>query len=323
MTEIAEIEPPRSVWRPARGALPPYFGVLAALLGTIAVLSWREPVFGTRANLVNILETNATLCVVAVGLTFVLIAGGFDLSVGSMVAIAAIAMGKLLVADVPAPVAILIVSLSGALVGSSSGLMIAKGRLSFFVVTLAMASILRGLASLWSDGKTLTLYDYDWIRSFGSGRVGGIPWPVISALCVAVAGALILRYTGFGRMVYAVGGNAEAARIAGLNVSAVRILVYAIAGLLAAFASTIEVGRLASASPSQGIGIELTAGAAVLLGGTSFAGGSGSVVGTVVGVLFLGVVSNGLSVAGVSPFWQGIVSGGVLLAAAALDRLRG
>ena len=160
------------------------------------------------------------------------------------------------------------------------------------------------------------------LRSIGSGTMAGVPWPVVIAVTVLVLALVVTRYTGYGRMIYAVGGNEEAARLSGINTTAIRVSAYGICAGLAALAGTMEAGRLASASPDAQSGIALTAAAAVLVGGTSFVGGSGGMFGTFLGALFLGVVSNGLIISGTSAYWQGVISGTVLIIAVLIDRLR-
>jgi ribose transport system permease protein len=301
----------------------PYAGVGSVLVALCVLLAVTQPQFATAANLVNILETNAVTLVLAVGLTFVLLTGGFDLSVGGVLALTGVVLADLIGRGWPAPAAVLAVVAGAALLGLAvNGLLVARVGLSFFVVTIGTASVFRGLAQLSTGGQSVPLYDSDFLVALGSGRVAGIPWAVLVAGVVFVVALLVARYTGYGRMVYAVGGNAEAARLAGLPVAGVRASVYAIAAGLAGLAGVLLAGRLASASPAAGAGIELTVAAAVLLGGTSFAGGSGTLLGTLLGVLFLGVLSNGLTLAGISAFWQGVVSGAVLLLAVLLDRLR-
>jgi ribose transport system permease protein len=301
-----------------------YIGVLVVLVAMVLYLGATQPTFLAYGNLLIILNTNAVLLVVSVGLTIVLLVGGFDLSVGGMLALSGVVLGHLLTKTGTPPVlAILVCIVGGFVIGALvNGLLIARLKLSFFVVTIGAGSLFGGLALVVAGGAPVGIYTVATIRSLGSGTVAGVPNPVVVALGVFAVFVVILRYTGFGRMIYAVGGNAEAARMAGIRVDAVRMACYSIAGGLAALAGVLQASRLASASPSAGIGIELTAAAAVLLGGTSFAGGSGTLLGTLLGTLFLGVLSNGLTLSGVSAFWQGVVTGAVLILAVAIDRYR-
>lgn len=300
-----------------------YTGVAAALALLVAVFTASQPEFATWGNFITILETNSVLLIVAIGLTFVLLVGGFDLSVGGMVALSGVMLAELLQAGLPVGLAILLVLGGGAALGLTlNGMLVAKAGLSFFVVTLGTASLFRGAALVQTEGASQGLYEQTFVRSLGAGRIVGIPWPVIIALGILVMALVALRYTGFGRMVYAVGGNDRAARLAGVRVGGVRIAAYGICAGLAALAGVMEAGRLASATPTVAPGIELTAGAAVLLGGTSFIGGTGGMLGTLLGALFLGVLANGLTIAGISSFWQGVVAGAVLIVAVGFDRFR-
>ncbi|MBM3677782.1 MAG: ABC transporter permease, partial [Actinobacteria bacterium] len=300
-----------------------YLGVGTMLVALIAFFAASQPEFLTYDNLINILETNAVLLVVSVGLTFVMLTGGFDLSIGGVLALSGVLLSKLLGGGVPTWVAVALVLGAGILMGSLlNGVPIASLGVSFFVVTLGMLALTRGLGLVWTDGQTQGLYDETGLRTLADGRVAGIPASVLIAVGVLLAGGAVTRSTGFGRMVYVVGGNAEAARLAGIDVVRVRIAVYALCGGLAALAGTLEAGRLAAAAPDTDVGIELTAAAAVLLGGTSFVGGSGGMLGTFLGTLFLGVLQNGLIIASISAYWQGVISGAVLVMSVLIDRSR-
>ncbi len=326
LPEVAAPRRPRSfvhLGRRARQAAATYLGVGTMLAALIAFFAVSQPQFATYDNFVNILETNAVLLVVAVGLTLVMLVGGFDLSIGGFLALSGVILAKLLYAGVPTGVAIALV-IGGAVLlgGAANGSTIARLGVSFFVVTLGMLALTRGLALVITSGQTQGLYEEEFLRSISDGRVAGVPYSVVIAVVVLAAGFGVTRYTGFGRMIYAVGGNAEAARLAGINVVAVRITVYAICAGLAGLGGVMDAGRLAAAAPDAEQGIELTAAAAVLIGGTSFVGGSGGMFGTFLGTLFLGVLQNGLIIASISAYWQGVISGGVLIASVLIDRFR-
>jgi len=300
----------------------PYIGVLSVLVTAVAVLWATQPAFMTAENWVNIAELNAELMLVAVGLTFVLLTGGIDLSVGAMWSFAGIVLWKLLL-DLPQPAALVVAVLVAALVGMLvNGLLIGRAGMSFLVVTIGSAALLHGLAQVWSGGQTQSIFQDKFVAGLGSNRVGGLPVTVWITAGTFLLAAALLRYTGFGRMVYAVGGNPEAARLAGINVSGVRIAVYTICGGLAGLAGVLSAAHVGAASPDAGIGMELTAAAAVLLGGTSFMGGRGSLLGTLLGIAFLGVLQNGVTLTGISPYWSNVVSGIVLIVAVGIDRLR-
>lgn len=228
----------------AHGSITTYLGVGGVLVVTSAVLALTQPAFATAGNLVGILDTNAFLLVVAVGLTFVLLVGGFDLSVGGMLALCGVVLGLLVEAGVNPLVAIAVVLAGGTVLGLvTNGLLIGRIGLSFFVVTLGTMSIFRGAAQLLTDGSSIGLYGVPQVTWIGSGVLLGIPVSVWICLGVFTAGLIVTRYTGFGRMLYAVGGNAEAARLAGINVRAVRVAAYTICASLAALAGVMMTGR--------------------------------------------------------------------------------
>jgi ribose transport system permease protein len=309
-----------------RTALGPYVGVLFVLVVLCVFFTLTQPKFATYDNLLNILETNASLIVVSVGLTFVMLVGGFDLSIGGVVVLSGIVLAKLVNdADVPPVLAIALTIVAAAVFGAGvNGMLVAKVGVSFFVATLGTLAITRGGALVITQGETEGLYEEDVIRWIGGGDLfsDALPVPAVIALVVLVVAILVVRFTGYGRQIYAVGGNPEASRLAGLRVTAVRITAYAICAGLAGLAGVIDAGRLASASPDAALGLELTAAAAVLLGGTSFVGGQGTMIGTLLGALFLGVLQNGLIIAEISVYWQGVVTGGVLVASVVADRIR-
>jgi len=261
--------------------------------------------------------------IVSVGLTFAMLCGGFDLSLSGVLALGGVILWVLLDHGVPLWLAIPIVVLGGTAFGAiASGFPIAYLDVSFFVVTLGVLVATRGLAAVITNGEVEGLYDEPALRKIGNGRIGEVSYPVIIALTVLALAIVVTRYTGYGRMVYAVGGNPEAARLAGINVRMVKLSTYAISAGLCAFAGVLEAGRLAAASPNAYEGIEFTAAAAVLLGGTSFVGGIGSMLGTFLGVLFLGVLKNGLIISSISVYWQGVITGVVLFASVMIDRFR-
>ncbi|MEQ8719568.1 MAG: ABC transporter permease [Acidimicrobiales bacterium] len=276
--------------------------------------------FLTEANITNILRSNASLFLLAVGATYALISGGVDLSVGSILALSGVALSQF-IGTMPVGVAILLTLGLATLMGAANGVLIGPLGLSPFVVTLGALAAYRGFALIWVDGRTTTVTD-DFLVDLGDGKWGSVPVPAVIMVIGLIVCAYLLRFTYFGRDVYAVGGNEQAATLAGIRVGPVRVGVYAISGLFAGVAAVLLVGRLASASPTVAQGWELTAIAAILLGGTTLVGGVGGVGGTAIGVLFLATIDNSLTLAGVSSFWQNVVTGGVLIAALGFDRLR-
>ena len=311
-----------STWNRVRHAADTYAGVGGVLVILCVYLSFTQDTFLTRANWLTIFEANAVVLVVAVGLTFVLLNGGIDLSLGGIIALSGVVMAELIVNGWSAWLAMSAVMVLAMLCGLLNGVLVGKVGLSFLVVTLGAGQAFRGIAQVRTGGQTQSLFEVDLVRRINEGELLGIPWLIWIAAVILGTGMVILRYTGFGRMVYACGGNREAARLAGINVTAVAVTVFVIAGTLAGLAAVMDSSRLLGASPTAATGIELTAAAAVLLGGTSFMGGRGTLLGTLLGVVFLGVLSNGITLAGISPFWYGIVSGVVLIAAVLLDRIR-
>lgn len=300
-----------------------YAGVGIVLVAISIYLSATQQNFATWNNLEIILSQQAVLMVVAVGLTFVLIVGGLDLSMGGMLGLSGVCAWKLVTLGVPAPLTIAICVAGGFVVGAlTNGLLIAKLNLSFLVITLGTGGALAAIALILTQGQTESLLSSSQLQTIGSGALGSLPYIVMASIGLLVVSALVLRYTGFGRMIYATGGNQEAARLAGIDVVLVRLVVYGLSSAFAATAGVLEAARLASANPQAGQTIVLDAAAAVLIGGTSFTGGSGTMLGTFLGVLFLGVLSNGLTRLDISSYWNGFVTGAVLIFALLVDRLR-
>lgn len=296
---------------------------LSGTLVLIALFTSIQPAFLSVQNLFTLLGSISILWIVALGLTFVLLTGGFDLSVGSALALTGIVLGWIYNSlGIPIGIAIVLTVLFGALLGGGvNGILIGRIGASFMIVTLGTLTLLRGLVNLTSGTKTTPVTSAV-LDQLAFGRLLGVPVSVFVLLITFGVSFYVLRYTYFGRDVYAVGGNAEAARLAGVNVARTITVVYAIAGAAAALGGVIQVARLGAASPLVGETIMFDAAAAVLLGGTSLRGGSGGVVGTAIGVLFLGVLSNGLAVTGVPSFWQQIISGAILASAAVADQVQ-
>lgn len=301
-----------------------YVGVGAALTLLVVLLAVTQERFLTLANIMNVLRTSAVLFVVGVGLTYVVVSTGLDLSVGALTALGGVLLAGMLTGGVPSVAAVLLTVGACALLGGGiNGGLIAFGGFNFFVVTLAMLQVFRAIALVISDGTSTSTAAYPLVQTLGDGALAGLSIPVLIAVLVGVVGHLVLRHTRFGRSVYAVGGNEAAARLAGVAVVRIRFAVYVISAACAGLAAIMLTGRLTSSQPTSGaLGLELSAAAAVLLGGASFSGGSGSIGGTAVGVLILGFIANGITLAGVPSYWQGIATGVVLILAVALDRLR-
>jgi ribose transport system permease protein len=298
-----------------------FLAVLVLLVVLLVFFSATQERFFTSGNIKALLTSAAILWVVAIGLTFVMIAGGFDLSLGSMVALSGIALGAF-INDMSMPVGVAIVAtlLFGLVLGGAlNGWLIGRVGLSFLVVTLGTLILFQGATNLWSDTKTEQVTS-SFLDSLAFDDMLGVPISVWIMAGVFAIALYVQRSTYFGRDMYAVGGSADAARLSGIKVARTIICVYAIAGMLAALGGTLQVARIGAASPLVGEALIFDAAAAVLLGGTSFAGGVGGVGGTAIGVLFLATLQNGLSVAGVESFWQQIITGAILIVAVLLDR---
>jgi ribose/xylose/arabinose/galactoside ABC-type transport system permease subunit len=292
-------------------------GVIVLLLIVGAIL---ESSFLTEDNMLNVLRQSSIIGVLAIGMTFVIATAGIDLSVGSMVAAAAIAGGQFV--DSGSLVFILGTVAMGLALGSINGLAVAYGRVVPFIATLAMFTMARGLALWMSDKTPISLFDLEFVRWFGNGKVVGIPSAVLVFVAVTVIAWVVLNRTAYGRYVVAVGGNTEAARIAGIKVRWILFSVYAISGLCAGIAAILLGGRLASASPVAGTLYELQAIAAVVIGGSSLAGGRATIVGTFLGVLTFALIFNLLTLMNLAVEIQQIITGLIILAAVLLQRNR-
>jgi ribose transport system permease protein len=307
------------------------FQSLLALALMVIALVLMSDKFLTVNNSLNVLrQICANLCL-SIGMTIIILSGGIDLSVGSMLALSgAVAAGLLkngivipgtdVFIEVTVSGAILVGVIVGTVLGWFNGFVITRFKLPPFVATLGMLSIARGLTMLWTGGFPITRLGGSF-GYMGSGHLFGVPMPVwISAALIAMF-MLIMKRTRFGRQVYAVGGNERAATLSGLNVNRIKLLVYTIGGALSGVAGLLVTARLDSATPNAGLGYELDSIAAVVIGGTSLNGGRGTIMGTVLGCLIIGVLNNGLVLLEVSPFWQQVIKGLVILVAVAVDKM--
>ena len=294
------------------------FGTFAVFVVLCAVISVLTPHFFTVTNLLNVAQQTVINALIAVGLTYVIISGGIDLSVGSILAFAGVVMAHTLRLGWPLPLAILAGVGVGAGCGLVNGLLISYGRLPPFIATLGMMSVARGGALLATDGRPVSGFDESF-RWLATGEIAGVPVPVVIMVLVYAAAHLVLQRTKFGRYTYAIGGNEEASLLSGVPVRLYKIGIYAVCGGLAALSSVLLTARLNSAQPIAGLSYELDAIAATVIGGTSLMGGQGSVIGTLIGALIMGVLRNGLNLLGVSSFIQQVVIGLVIIAAVLLD----
>lgn len=288
-------------------------GALIVLVLLCVFAAFRYDSFLTEANLQNILRQNSMLALVALGMTFVILTGGIDLSVGSFVALAGVVAANF--AGYGLGAAVLAAVATTTALGFVNGLVISKARIQPFVVTLAMMIAARGMALIATGEQAVRVdrlaSDFTWL---GRGQIGFLYVPVVVAIVAYLAGWFVLNHTAFGRHTYAVGDNEEAARLMGLNVGRVTIGVYALSGLLAGLAGVILASRLGAGQPTEGVGWELDAIAAVVVGGTLLTGGQGGVGATIIGVLLLGVILNLIKAEGLSSWWQLVLRGAFLLA---------
>ena len=294
---------------------------LIALVLNRIVLTFLSPDFLTLNNILNVMRQVSNNALIAFGMTFVILTGGIDLSVGSILALSSVLIAGWITAGMDPVLATLLGIGVGGVMGLINGVVIYQGRVAPFIATLATMTIFRGLALVVTDGRPVTGLHSDFFSMLGGGYVASlIPVPVIWMLVAFAVLWFVLRKTTFGRHVYAIGGNEEASLISGVRVSQIKPAVYALSGALSAMAGVILTSRLNSAQPNAGSGYELDAIAAVVLGGTSLAGGRGWIVGTLIGALLIGVLNNGLNLLGVSSFYQQVIKGAVILLAVLLDR---
>jgi ribose transport system permease protein len=293
-------------------------GTFIGLLTLCLILWAATPHFLTVSNLLNVLEQTALNAVVAVGMTFVIISGGIDLSVGSVLAFAGIALARALEAGIPAPVAITLALAVGLSCGLANGALITFGRLPPFIATLGMMSVARGAALMLAEGRPISGFS-EGFRALATERVLMVPAPVIITVAVYAVAHFVLTQTVFGRTTYAIGGNEEAARLSGVQVRFHKTAIYGVAGLTSAAAAVVLTARLNSAQPTAGTMYELDAIAATVIGGSSLLGGEGSLIGTLTGALIMGVLRNGLNLLNVSSFVQQVVIGAVIVGAVLVD----
>ena len=294
------------------------FGTLMGLIVLIIVLWILSPYFLTISNLLNVAQQTAINAIIAVGMTFVIVSAGIDLSVGSIVAFSGVVLARALQSGFPIPLAIIMGLGIGLLCGIVNGVLITQGRLPPFISTLGMMSVARGAALLFTSGRPVSGFADDF-RFLASGELFRIPMPVIIMFVIYVLAHMVLNRTKLGRYTYAIGGNEEAAVLSGVNVKLYKTAVYGLCGLLSGMAAVLLTARLNSAQPIAGIMYELDAIAATVIGGTSLTGGEGTVLGTLIGAFIMGVLRNGLNLLDVSSFVQQIVIGSVIIMAVLVD----
>lgn len=298
-----------------------YIGILIGLLAIIILFSVISPTFLTSMNITNILRTASSNIYLACGMTMVIILGGIDLSVGSVIALSGVVTVSMIAGNVPVAIAVLGGVVIGVISGLFNGFVLAYTTIPAFIVTLASMDICRGAAYVVSNGQPIRCMDDNFIN-IGCGYLGSIPLPVIYFIVIALFSSILLNKTKFGRYVYATGGNREAAQYSGVKIKKVTVITYLLSGIFAAIAGVVLASRMFSGQPTSGNGAEMDAVAAVVLGGTSMTGGSGKIGGTIIGALVIGTLNNGLNLMNVNSFWQYIVKGIVILLAVYIDFLK-
>jgi inositol transport system permease protein len=293
---------------------------MIALLAIGAVLSVRNPQFASEANLINIAKQISINGILAVGVTYVLLTGGVDLSLGSVLAFAGVMAAKFAGPNaVTVFVPVMMGIFAGFLCGILNGVIVTRGRIAPFIATLGMMTAARGLALVVSDGKPVSDLSIAFMR-IASGDVARVPYIVLILIVVALFSHIVLRHMVLGRYMYAVGGNERASNASGVNVNAVKLAAYSICGACAGLAGVVLASRTTTGQPNAGVGYELDAIAAAVIGGTSLSGGAGGIGGTILGALLIGIINNGLDHENVSSYYQLIIKGAIIIGAAMMDR---
>ena len=290
-------------------------GLLILCIG-ISIIT---PRFFSIGNVKNVLTQVSVNAVIAIGMTFVILTGGIDLSVGSILAVSAAVAASIMKSTGNIYLSIIAALAIGSVIGLINGVLISKGKIQAFIVTLATMTIFRGVTYVFTNGTPISGLGQKF-SGIGNNTILGLPIPVVIMVIIFGIAFYVLSQTRYGRYLYALGGNEDSARLSGINTDKVKTLVYVICGATAALSGIIVTSRIGSASPNAGVGFELDAIAAVVVGGTSLSGGEGSVGGTIIGALIIGVLSNGLNLVNVSPFYQAIVKGLVILLAVMIKR---
>lgn len=299
-----------------------YKYVIGLILFSV-VISIMNPRFLSISNLLNVFRQTSINSIIAAGMTFVILTGGIDLSVGSTLAISGAIAASMVAVGANTILVVLVALAIGGAIGAFNGFVISKGKVQPFIATLAAMTLVRGYTLVYTQGKPIsTGYEKnaEIFAKIGEGYFLGIPVPIYLMIAVFAISFYVLKYTRLGRYVYALGGNEEATFLSGINTNKIKIYVYTISGIFSALAGIIITSRLSSAQPQAGSGYELDAIAAVVLGGTSLAGGSGGVIGTIVGALIIGILNNALNLMNVSSYYQLLAKGLVILVAVLLDR---
>lgn len=305
------------------------YGALIALVILVVIMSLISPQFRTFSNFLTLLRQASVNGLIAFGMTLVILTGGIDLSVGSTLGLTgALFAGLIVNVGLPIPVAVIVALVFGLLLGLVSGFLVGKAKLQPFIATLITLTVYRGFTLIYTNGRpisNLTADEYvgsEFLTFIGRGAILGIPVPVIILFFAFILFYLLLNKSVLGRKIYAVGSNERAAQLSGINTDRIKLFVYSISGLTSTVAALILVSRLNSAQPTLGTGYELDAIAATAIGGTSMTGGRGKISGTLLGILIIAVLSNGMNILGISSYYQDVVKGIVILLAVLVDRLQ-
>jgi ribose transport system permease protein len=296
------------------------FVIFLIVLAVFVGMSFASNVFLTASNILSVLLSLSIESVMAVGMVILMVSGGFDMSVGSILGFTGIIIAELLTSGVPTVPAVILALIGGVVIGMWNGFIVAKLKINPFVTTLSSLSIFRGLSYVLTSGRNISGLP-DAFQAIGQTRYFGVQLPIVYALVLLVIGEIVLRNSRFFRQYYYIGGNERAARLSGINVDRMTIFAYVLTGVLAAFAGIIFTARMGSASCQAGTGWELRVITAVILGGASLKGGSGTVLGTFLGVFLMGLITNALTLLGVDIYWQQFVVGVVLISAVVIDTL--
>lgn len=323
MNEVPAVTKKRSRWMTGVNKyFKDNFGIIIALFVLIVFLSLNPMTSGaffTVKNMFNVLRQISTNLYLACGMTMVIILGGIDLSVGSIIALSGVlAAGCVSRYNLPMPVAMLVGVLVGLMVGMFNGAVIAKTTIPPFIVTLATMNIAKGFAYVYTGGSPVRVVTKEW-QFLGAGYIGPVPTPVVLLIAILIITGLIMNKSKMGRHIYAVGGNSQAAEFSGIHVQKVKFFVHSFIGIMAGVAGIVLASRMYSGQPTAGEGAEMDAIAAVVVGGTSMSGGSGKIGGTIIGGFIIGILNNGLNLMNVNSFWQYVVKGVVILLAVFLD----
>jgi ribose/xylose/arabinose/galactoside ABC-type transport system permease subunit len=324
--ETVESVTPRKTYSRQLGELVGRSGLIVGFILIVVLLALARPAFMRPANLINIVRQVSVNGMLAIGETFVIILGGIDLSVGSVIALAGVLAAGLqsyynLPMAVVVPAVFIVPILVGCVIGLINGWAVTRFRIPAFVMTLGMMTMVRGFALLYTSGQSIYGLP-DWFKWIGQGDLLGVPVPVIILAVVAIAGYVVLIHTSFGQYIYAIGGNEEGARLSGVRTRSVKLWAFVICGACASLAGVVLACRLNAGEAIAGQGYELDAIAAVVIGGTSLMGGRGSVIGTILGALVIGVINNGLNLLNVPSYWQLVAKGFIIVVAVIADQLK-